>query len=260
MPEYSYQMVVIACQHAVAIANDDTHGYNQLHRYGDPDYDCSSLVASCLQFAGFDIDPHGTATSNMARKLSALGFTNVINTIDKTTGNGLQYGDIILTVTNHHVAFSLGYANGNMICDAIHDENGTIGTSSTQPGDQTGDEILVRRFTSSTFYRNPRQWEYCFRWTDGGGGGYDPVTPDGTLCVIKLPTLRRGDRYAIVGGVQAILQNYYKISVGKSGIDSDFGKNTEQAVKTFQAKNGLKADGIIGIKTWTELLKVKKWN
>lgn len=244
-----YYNVIEAVQLAVQIANDPAHGYNQKARYG-PDYDCSSLVSYCLQQAGFNIDPHGTATINMAPKLSALGFTNVINEINRDTGEGLQYGDILLTVTKHHVEFSLGYLPDNQIVEAVHDEHGGKGGSNTQPGDQTGDEIRIRRF-----YRY--QWEYCFRWTTGGGSGPLPV---GGSFIIKLPTLRRGNKYAVIGGVQTLLSSRYNISVGKAGIDNEYGPATEKAVKTFQKDKGLEADGVVGKKTWTKLLEVDEWN
>ena len=34
---------------AIKIANDPAHGYDQDNRWG-PDYDCSSLVISCLLY------------------------------------------------------------------------------------------------------------------------------------------------------------------------------------------------------------------
>ncbi|OPJ64136.1 glucosaminidase domain-containing protein [Clostridium oryzae] len=37
--------------------------------------------------------------------------------------------------------------------------------------------------------------------------------------------------------------------------DGKFGKGTRRAVKKFQKKNGLKADGIVGEKTWNKLFK-----
>lgn len=258
MPEYSYAMVVNACNHAVQIANDNTHGYDQRQskRYG-PDYDCSSLVASCLQYAGFNIDPHGTYTGNLATKLAALGFTNVRSQI-QADGTGLQYGDILLTVTNHHTGFSLGDQNGvQMICDAISDEHGGKGGSNTQTGDQTGREIMVRRFSSSIFYRRFSTLQYVFRWTDGGGGGGSDPYPIGGSFIIRIPELRRGKRFAVIGPVQSVLANYYNISVGPSGADGIFGEDTEKAVKTFQKKNNLKVDGIVGEKTIKELLKLE---
>ncbi len=38
-------------------------------------------------------------------------------------------------------------------------------------------------------------------------------------------------------------------------VDNYFGKETDEAVKNFQSKNGLVVDGIVGVKTWTILLK-----
>lgn len=241
-----YAKVIRATQLAIQIANDPSHGYNQKARYG-PDFDCSSLVSYCLQQAGFNIDPHGTATSNLAGKLSNLGFTNVINDININTGEGLQYGDILLTVVRHHTEFSLGYVNNNQIVEAVHDEHGGKGGSNTQPGDQTGDEIRVRRFYAYS-------WQYCFRWTDGGGSGDIPIS--GSF-VVRIPELRRGKMFAVIGPVQSVLANYYNISVGPSGADGIFGADTEKAVKRFQKENGLKADGIVGEKTMKELLKIE---
>ncbi|MBR5785933.1 MAG: peptidoglycan-binding protein [Clostridia bacterium] len=38
-------------------------------------------------------------------------------------------------------------------------------------------------------------------------------------------------------------------------IDGAFGEGTEKAVKTFQAKQNIVADGIVGMNTWNKLLK-----
>ena len=43
--------------------------------------------------------------------------------------------------------------------------------------------------------------------------------------------------------------------IGSYGVDGKFGKNTETAVKKFQAEHGLKVDGIVGVKTWAMLEK-----
>lgn len=40
-------------------------------------------------------------------------------------------------------------------------------------------------------------------------------------------------------------------------VDGKFGKNTKKAVITYQNKNGLIADGEVGIKTWKKILGVK---
>lgn len=66
----------------------------------------------------------------------------------------------------------------------------------------------------------------------------------------NIPTLRRGSQGDEVAELQALLN-------AKQGydleIDGNFGKATEVAVRDFQAKHGLTADGIVGPKTWAAL-------
>lgn len=62
-----------------------------------------------------------------------------------------------------------------------------------------------------------------------------------------------GDRGNHVKEIQALLRDVWGYSVGSSGIDGDFGKSTRNAVKAFQGNHGLKADGIVGPKTWKKL-------
>lgn len=64
------------------------------------------------------------------------------------------------------------------------------------------------------------------------------------------PTLRKGST-----GIAVISwQNYLTMSgFYKGKVDGIFGPLTEQAVKDWQSANGLKADGIIGPKSWAKL-------
>lgn len=59
-------------------------------------------------------------------------------------------------------------------------------------------------------------------------------------------TLRRGSRGELVKQVQTKLKSWGYYS---GAIDGIFGSGTESAVKAFQRKNGLTADGIVGKKT-----------
>lgn len=76
----------------------------------------------------------------------------------------------------------------------------------------------------------------------------------GGKVMIALDELQKGSEGEQVKTVQRLLKamNY---SIGKDGVDGDFGKNTDAAVRKFQKANGLGVDGIVGQNTWTALLK-----
>ena len=99
-----------------------------------------------------------------------------------------------------------------------------------------------------------------YPWTNyaipkGMGGDIPPGPEPGPE---KKPTIRRGDKGPYVKLCQ---EDLIKLGydVGKTGADGIFGKNTEAAVKEFQVShkdtdgNQLKADGIVGPKTWGAL-------
>ena len=60
-----------AIEWGTAIANDNSHGYSQITRYGNPNYDCSSLVCYAMQAAGFNIAI--TSTHSMKNMFLAEG-------------------------------------------------------------------------------------------------------------------------------------------------------------------------------------------
>ena len=68
----------------------------------------------------------------------------------------------------------------------------------------------------------------------------------------NLPTLRKGSKGEYVTLLQTKLANL-GYNLGKSGVDGDFGSATLAAVKQFQKDRGLKADGVVGEKTWQAL-------
>lgn len=71
--------------------------------------------------------------------------------------------------------------------------------------------------------------------------------------VSGLPKLSRGSKGDSVKAVQ-ILLTVYGYSCGSTGIDSDFGPATENAVECFQEDNNLDVDGVVGVNTWAKLL------
>ena len=68
------------------------------------------------------------------------------------------------------------------------------------------------------------------------------------------PTLRRGSKGNAVKECQALLEKC-GYDLGPCGVDGDFGRMTEKAVRAFQKDRGLKVDGIVGPVTRKELMK-----
>lgn len=78
-------------------------------------------------------------------------------------------------------------------------------------------------------------------------GDVQPVNPD-----TSKPMLKRGSKGVYVNLLQTQLVNR-GYDIGKTGVDGDFGKCTEAAVKAFQEDCGLKVDGVVGADTWKAL-------
>jgi len=68
------------------------------------------------------------------------------------------------------------------------------------------------------------------------------------------PTIRRGNTGADVIECQTMLTRL-GYDIGPCGIDGDFGRATEAAVKSFQSDHKLVVDGVVGVMTWDALDK-----
>ncbi|MGI5377629.1 protein kinase domain-containing protein [Streptomyces sp. CA-251387] len=100
----------------------------------------------------------------------------------------------------------------------------------------------------------------------GGGGGSAPVaTPTKTATTPATPPwisqctyysgselTDYGDKGQRVVQVQCMLTRR-GYSVGGAGVDGEFGRDTETAVKQFQSAKGLEVDGQVGPNTWAAL-------
>ena len=103
--------------------------------------------------------------------------------------------------------------------------------------------------TYDTTLRNCIEKYRLYEW-DAGVVGSSYKIDTSPSPINDIPTLRRGDRNAYVLHWQKFLnQNFYHCG-NEDGI---FGPNTEEAVKQWQLVHGLKADGIIGPKTWASI-------
>lgn len=135
-------------------AADDTHGYSQANRWGNPDFDCSSSVISAWTKVGVDVKGAGAScTRDMYDAFIKMGFTDVINQINLSTGDGLQRGDVLLS-SGSHTAMYCG--NGKIV-------HASSSRGNSQPGDQSGTEFLVAKY-----YNKP--WNHVLRYKASGKG------------------------------------------------------------------------------------------
>lgn len=234
MDDGSTSVVDKATQWLVDLAADNSHGYDQIYRWGERgDYDCSSAVISAYTYAGVKLSC--TYTGNMKADMLRKGFKDVTGLCNLATGAGLQKGDVLLNEV-HHVAM---YAGFGMEVEASINENG--GAVWGTPGDQTGKEILMRP------YRN-YPWDCILRYVgESNGGKY----------MFETDEVRKGSKGASVLLLQKLLKadGYTGSNGAILALDGDFGGNTEAAVKEYQRKHtGLAVDGICGPATWKSVL------
>jgi putative chitinase len=110
----------------------------------------------------------------------------------------------------------------------------------------TGDVVkLTKIINGGNIGLADRQARYAKAMSALGGkvSAAAPVNSQITDAVTQV--LRKGSKGALVKKLQAALN---------VGADGDFGQGTENALKKWQARNGLTADGVAGPKTLAKLL------
>lgn len=229
-----------AVEWALSIANDNSHGYSQVNRWG-PDYDCSSFVISAYEQAGVPVKEAGASyTGNMKNAFRACGFQVL------PAGSPLKVGDVLLN-EQYHTVMAIG--NGQVVA-ARRNEDGFA-------GDGTGREITTQNY----YYYPNGGWDCILRYA-----GMSETAPDKTpesstvgqqmaekiVASRDWPMLKIYSKGEWVVVLQALLN-----AKGKYGleIDGDFGVFTYSAVNKFQTAHGLERDGIVGPLTWGELKK-----
>lgn len=134
--------------------------------------------------------------------------------------------------------------NGNVITTVEGNTSGGYGVESN------GDGVYLKKYNISTQYI-----------PGFGRPNWDVVSNDvvneGGSVTVSYPTIKLGSKGPDVKKAQKLLiaKGY---SCGAAGADGDFGAGTYNAVKKFQADNGLEADGIVGANTWAALLKTEQ--
>lgn len=228
-----------AVDFAVNVANDNSHGYDQIHRWLNPDVDCSSLVILSFENAGVPVKSKGgaTYTGNMKSAFVKCGF----EAIPYKKPFGFKKGDVLLN-EKHHTCLYIG---GGKIVQASINEKGKA--TGGVPGDQNSREVLV-----CNFYEYSKGWDYVLRYKE---------QEDIKTVNVEMRVLRQGDKGEQVKTLQRLLKE-----LGYNGwnsalvIDGDFGSNTAYAVGSLQTTMKNKGiiqnvDYIVGQYTWNYLLK-----
>lgn len=233
-----------AVSFAEDVARDDSHGYDQNNRWGNPDYDCSGLVIDACERAGIPLKTNGaTYTGNIYQPALKSGFKDVTSSVNLSTGAGLKRGDILLK-PNGHVAFYCG--NGKMV-DARINEKGTI--TGGKKGDQTGKEIMIHAYRNHPF-------KYVLRY--GGKSSEESnatqkIDVDGEWGRETTKLAQRVFCTPIDGIVSRQIEAYRKYMPNCLSSSWQFKKSGyhggSELIKAIQKWIGVEQDGLVGPKT-----------
>ena len=124
----------------------------------------------------------------------------------------------------------------------------TVSTVEGNSGDMVAQHQYARSSSYIAGYGHPR-------YDDTASTVTPPVSVEESEPDVpgNLPTLCKGTANNMYVAAMQWCLEYHGFSVGRWGIDADFGIDTLCAVKLFQTASGLEADGICGPKTWEKL-------
>lgn len=233
-----------AVQWAIQTANDNSHGYSQANRWGNPDYDCSSFVITAYRQAGLSLSG-ATYTGNMRSAFLADGFADVTMQCGLSSGYGIQAGDVLLNYSAH-------------TCIAIGD--GKVANCRTdeghpQGGDQSGNEIRIQNYWNFP-------WNCILRYkgnkeatpSSGSATQSNGKTNDTVSHNWKPEVLKYGSRGTDVYVLQSVLiAKKFFTNNSTREIDGDFGAKTQAAVNNAKRFYGLMANGECDLDLWRRL-------
>ena len=139
----------------------------------------------------------------------------------------------------------------DMVCIVFKDKNGTKEHTGIHIGDG---QIIHCSNGVQTGKITDKGWTHyaLVKGFDGRRDGGEPVPDPDPIPEDEYPTIRRGSKGEAVTKAQRILQKC-GYDLGSCGVDGDFGRATETAVKRFQVDHGLTADGVVGAATWAAM-------
>ena len=240
-----------AVQWAIDTANDNSHGYSQVDRWG-PDFDCSSYIITAFEQAGVPVRSGGaTYTGNMKGAFLGCGFVDVTNLINLSSGGGLQAGDVLLCST--HTCLAIG---GGRVANCRTDEG------NPQAGDQSGAEIRLQNY-----WNYP--WTTVLRYKETSQTVPAPVANLAESMAEKPAivekeenhgwkpgTLRRSSKYSANNVILQGLLTARGFNCGS--IDGYFGPLTEIGVNYAKRYYGLERNGECDYALWIKLLLIER--
>lgn len=223
---------------AINIANDNSHGYSQVNRWGS-DYDCSSFVIQAYEQAGIPLRKAGASyTGNMRNAFLACGFIDVTQSCKLSSGSGIKAGDVLLNYSAH-TCLSIG--NGKVA-------NCRTNEGHPQAGDQSGNEIRIQ-----SYWNFP--WNCVLRLSEDRQIKPQPIEPTEEH-ELKLKVLKVNNSFSNSVVLLQSLLNERNFPCGSA--DGYFGNKTKSAVIQAQSFFKIAQDGICGQETWGKLLEYKK--
>ena len=240
---------------AIETANNNEHGYSQVNRWGNPDYDCASFVISAWEYADVHVRSKGASfTGNMRGAFIACGFVDVTTQVGLATGYGIQAGDVLLNYAAH-TCLAVG---GGKVANCRTDEG------HPQSGDQSGNEIRIQSYWDGS----PNRWNCVLRYkgkeqsttsqVEKPNNSGDNQSNQGNQSTTsqedhtwKPATLSMSNAYKADCVVLQALLNAHHFPCGS--VDGFFGAKTQAAVNAAQKYYGLNVDGVCGPMTWQKL-------
>lgn len=220
--------------------------------------DCQAFIEQCLRDCGEKINLPGS--NAWYREVMKNGWVGSPEDCKRLHGE-VPKGAFVFIVkeVNEHTPEKYrhdGYGDADHIGIVTDKGKGAIHSSKSKGG------VCQSEFHGKTIKNGG--WNMIGLWNKVDYG-LEPIADDSQIPSEKNdfgfpddsgwhPTVRRGSKGDDVTLLQTML---YKLGYGLGvyGIDGDYGRDTEKAVKAFQSDNRLTVDGVCGPMTWDALQK-----
>ncbi|MET7639132.1 peptidoglycan-binding protein [Streptomyces sp. NPDC005438] len=187
---------------------------------------------------GYRQDCSGYVSMTLGLWKSGPNTVELANNRDLTTPinlGDLKPGDLLIDAdgsnTTRHVVIFEGWTDSSRSAYSAFEQRGGHGTDH---------RVLKYGLDAGSEYKPYRPTNL----TDDGGG--DPTPPPS----VEYPSLKQGSTGADVTTAQYLL----RAQGHSTAADGEFGPQTAAQAKAFQSSKKLVADGVIGPKTWPQLI------